>query len=234
MSGTVNMKENFLAHHLRNEQTLSVYVRADRIRRRQIMEHCFIDENSHKYYGSTASMTTQLVFKSWLQRTFFDCLDEAEIEFFKEGRSYDDVRKKIADAYLFEVYQGCQFLNASTASITGNEGITKIILPLSYVAFTSDSCLYPVLKELKGKFPQVADNSKVKFPDVKEIKNDVNLLNNIPDAKSFSDPTYINLNTTLFDLEFLINRAISEYPDFKTDMEALLGKEVLTDAKVKR
>ena len=94
--------------------------------------------------------------------------------------------------------------------------------------------MYPVLKELKGKFPQVADNSKVKFPDVKEIKNDVNLLNNIPDAKSFSDPTYINLNTTLFDLEFLINRAISEYPDFKTDMEALLGKEVLTDAKVKR
>lgn len=108
-----------------------------------------------------------------------------------------------------------------------------MILPLSYVAFSSDAGLYPVLKELKGKFPQVADSSKVKFPDVKEIKNDVNLLANIPDAKSFSDPKYLNLNTTLFDLEFLIERAISEYPDFKTDMEALLGKEVLTDAKVK-
>ena len=200
LASTVNMKDNFLAHHLRNEQVLSAYVRADRIRRRQIVEHCFIDQYSHKYWGDSASIMTQVLFKSWLQRIFFDCIDEAEYEFFKESRSYDDVRKKIADAYLFEVYQGCQFLNASTGSIIGGGDINKMILPLSFVAISSDSCLFPVLKELKGKFPQVADKSKVKFPDVKEIKNDVNLLANIPDCKSFSDPNYLNLNTTLFDL----------------------------------
>jgi hypothetical protein len=44
--------------------------------------------------------------------------------------------------------------------------ITQLIIPLSYYGIPSDSCLYAVLKELKAKFPQVADNSKVKFPNV--------------------------------------------------------------------
>lgn len=181
------------------------------------MEHCFVDENLHKYYGNSGSMTTQLLYKTWLQRIFFECIDEAEIEFFKEGRSYDDVRKKIADAYLFEVYQGCQFLNAALGVAQGGQA-AAMILPLSYIAFSSDACLFPALKELKSKFPQVADKSSVKFPDVKELKNDVNLLGNIPNGKSFSDPDYLNLNTTLFDLEFLFDKAIEDYPDFKTDM----------------
>jgi hypothetical protein len=44
-----------------------------------------------------------------------------------------------------------------------------------------------VLKQLKEKYPQVADNSKIKFPEVIEIKNNVNLLDNFP-SKSYSDP----------------------------------------------
>lgn len=97
----------------------------------------------------------------------------------------------------------------------------------------ADTSLYSVLKDLKGRFPQVADNSKIVFPKVEERKNDVNLLDNIPKGRSFDDPEYINFNTTLFDLEFLIERAISEFGDFKKDMQALLGHEVLADMKVK-
>lgn len=43
----------------------------------------------------------------------------------------------------------------------------------------------------------------------------------------------MNLNTTLFDLKFLFDRALSEFDDFKNDMKVLLGEDVLTDAKVK-
>jgi hypothetical protein len=44
----------------------------------------------------------------------------------------------------------------------------------------------------------------------------------------------MNFNTTLFDIEFLIEGALSEFQDFKTDMKVLLGEEVLADVKVKQ
>lgn len=38
---------------------------------------------------------------------------------------------------------------------------------LSVTALASDSALFPILKYLKDKYPQVADNSSIKFPEVK-------------------------------------------------------------------
>lgn len=38
---------------------------------------------------------------------------------------------------------------------------------MSVTALASDSALFPILKYLKDKYPQVADNSSVTFPEVK-------------------------------------------------------------------
>lgn len=38
---------------------------------------------------------------------------------------------------------------------------------MSEIMVKSDSALYPALKYLKDKYPQVADNSKIAFPAVK-------------------------------------------------------------------
>jgi len=37
-------------------------------------------------------------------------------------------------------------------------------LPMSSTALVSDTALFPVLKSLKDKYPQVADKSSIKFP----------------------------------------------------------------------
>ena len=78
---------------------------------------------------------------------------------------------------------------------------------LSSRAINSDTALYPILKFLKDKYPQVADNSTIKFPEVKEKKNDINLLDNFM-AKSFQTPNFINVQSLFSDLKFLIDKSI--------------------------
>lgn len=140
--------------------------------------------------------------------------------------SYDTVRRKIAERYLFENYEMFEFTNCESAYVREIMSLAFLTAQhkLSASLTASDYTLYWLLKELKERFPQVADNSSIEFPTVNERKQDVNLLNNIPNKKCFSDPKHMNFNTTLFDIEFLIERAISEFSDFKTDMKALLGE----------
>lgn len=59
------------------------------------------------------------------------------------------------------------------------------------------------------------------------------MISNIPNCKSYVNPSHMNFNTSLFDLQFLIERALSELSDFKDDMKALLGEEgLVAGAKV--
>lgn len=78
------------------------------------------------------------------------------------------MRAKIADRYLFEYYQCTQYANASMAKVLNNsELFQELTITMSFFGFSSDSSLFQVLKELKSRFPQVADKSKIEFPDVK-------------------------------------------------------------------
>lgn len=43
--------------------------------------------------------------KSWAQRLFLDFLEQMDEDYFKNGKSYDVSREKLADRYLFELYQ---------------------------------------------------------------------------------------------------------------------------------
>jgi len=80
-------------------------------------------------------------------------------------------------------------------------------MPMSYTALASDSALFPILRYLKEKYPQVADKTSIKFPEVKERKNDINLLDNFP-SRSYSSQGLINVQTLLSDLKFLIDRSV--------------------------
>lgn len=104
---------------------------------------------------------------------------------------------------------------------------------MSLTALASDSALFPILRFLKEKYPQVADKSTIKFPEVKERKNDVNLLDNFP-SRCYSSQGFVNVQTLFSDLKFLIDRSVEEFADFQSDMKFILGDEVLTDSKVKR
>jgi len=54
------------------------------------------------------------------------------------------------------------------------------------------------------------------------------------DSKCFSDPDFINIQTLMDDIKFLLDEANKHFADFKTDMEHLLGTEdTLVNCKVK-
>lgn len=79
----------------------------------------------------------------------------------------------------------------------------------------------------------MADKTSIKFPEVKEKKQDINLLDNFP-SKCYSSPNLINVQTLYSDLKFLIDRSLEEFNDFQSDMKAIMGDDVLTDSKVKK
>ena len=53
------------------------------------------------------------------------------------------------------------------------------------------------------------------------------------DSKYLSDLENINLATTTLDLKFLFDTAFNQFEDFKSDMQDILGIDVLADVKVK-
>jgi hypothetical protein len=65
------------------------------------------------------------------------------------------------------------------------------------------------------------------------MNQNINLLKLI-DSKCYSNPKNLNVQTIFDDLKLLIDDANDLANDFKTDMLELLGKDALTDCKVKR
>lgn len=85
-----------------------------------------------------------------------------------------------------------------------------IAMDFSYITFQSDAALFPLLKTLKEKYPQVADSNSKAFPDVKELKQDANLLTHFK-AMYNSDPKFINIATTAIDLKYLFDTAFGQF-----------------------
>jgi hypothetical protein len=102
---------------------------------------------------------------------------------------------------------------------------------LSTVLIHSDSALYPLLEKLQKDYPLVESNDGLTFPEVSNMPSNLNLLTLIP-SKSLADLDYLNVQTILDDLKFLIDTANKLFPDFNADMIAMLDG-ARSDCKVK-
>ena len=227
--------EEFMQHHLASESYFPKFASTNKICRRQILEHLYIDAMNRKHMCDPrlSSFYQSITFRSWMQRIFLENVEQMDKDFLRGGKTYDQARERLCDKYLFEIYQLKEFLQSG-----GNKLHEKVNSPflytisLSYVTMTSDASIYPILKSLKKKYPQVADNNANNFPQVNEIKKDSNLLLNFP-SKYLSDLHFYNSSTQLHDLKFLFDTAFDQFNDFKSDMQDLLGEDVLADVKVK-
>lgn len=110
---------------------------------------------SHSKVGGqhTTSKLTEFALKAWFQRTFLSCIERAEKLFFGKETSFNDVRKQIAEEYVFEIYQMGQFINAGFGKF--GDGKSRVEIPLSIIILSSDSTLYPLLNKLQEKYPLV-------------------------------------------------------------------------------
>ena len=101
------MRDDFLTHHLKYELTLSKHVTKSRIKRRQALEHVILQQ----YWGNIGGkgINTNSYFESaqsaWMQRTFLDIWEIAHDEFFNQGVEEKLVRRKVAEQYMFEIYE---------------------------------------------------------------------------------------------------------------------------------
>lgn len=94
--------------------------------------------------------------------------------------------------------------------------------PFYNIVYRSDGALFGAFKLLKEKYPQVPDSTDIKFPEVKTMKNDCNLLNNFP-SKCYSDSGFLNIQTLYSDLKFMIDQSATDFLSFEKDMKELLG-----------
>lgn len=78
----VKKDESFIAHHIAHELKLSPNTSSDYIRRRQILEHAFIEYNNQRYKQAAEGAYDDFLIKGWMQRVFLECIDQAEVEFF--------------------------------------------------------------------------------------------------------------------------------------------------------
>lgn len=81
------------------------FARADYIKKRQILEHQRYEEILARGCSAKHSHLNEFAIKSHYQRVMLDIFEKADNEFFNEGKSYDEVRQKVAERYLFELFQ---------------------------------------------------------------------------------------------------------------------------------
>ena len=87
MEPKVNYLDDFVAHHLRYELSLTQLVSEKRITRRQIMEHLMLQN----YWGNigASEVNTMPYFESveaaWMQRTILEIWENAHHDFFEKG-----------------------------------------------------------------------------------------------------------------------------------------------------
>lgn len=192
----------------------------------------FSDISHSKESGSlSTSKLTEFALKAWFQRTFLEVLQKGEKGFLQENKKYNDVRRQVAEEYIFEIYQMGEFINAGFGHFSTSESHVQV--PLSLVLLNSDSALFALLGKLQDKYPLVSDVQNISFPDVPTINSKINVLSLI-NSKCYADPNHLNIQSLKDDLKLLIDEANDSFNDFKKDMEAMLGPETESDCKVKR
>lgn len=116
----VSANDDILAHYLEYESLLSEFANPDTIRRRLVVLH-YIFQGA---MGLGSMGSRGLLVKSWQQRVFLDCMEEAARSFIKLGLPYEQVRKQIAERYLFENYQMNEFRNCGSLYIRGKNALS--------------------------------------------------------------------------------------------------------------
>jgi hypothetical protein len=104
------MDEDFLAHHLRYELTMTKLTSMRRIRRRQLLEHLELQVywgqiGAIKEFEMNIESYNKSLMSSWIQRTFLDIMDIAHKDMFVDHLDHKSVRRKVAEQFMFELTQ---------------------------------------------------------------------------------------------------------------------------------
>lgn len=231
LENKANLNDDFLTHHLKYELSLSNLVTTKRIQRRQILEHIILQN----YWGNVGGKGVNIMAyfetaqSSWMQRTFLEIWEVAHDEFFNQHVEEKLVRKKIAEQYMYELYELKEYVDAGLGNLNALMEKTRSSL-FEYLQYSDDG-LFNLFKKLKDRYPQTGATEKIEFPDVPSTKTKENLLNNFP-SKAYVDPPNLNLQTIYDDISLLLKKAIELKDVFKDDMLDLLGQDALACPKV--
>lgn len=231
LENKANLNDDFLTHHLKYELSLSSLVTTKRIQKRQILEHIILQN----YWGNVGGKGVNIMAyfetaqSAWMQRTFLEIWEVAHDEFFNQHVEEKAVRKKIAESYMYELYELKEYVDAGLGNLNALIEKTRSSL-FEYLQYSDDG-LFNLFKKLKDRYPQTGATEKIKFPDVPSTKTKENLLNNFP-SKAYVDPPHLNLQTIYEDISLLLKKAIELQDVFKDDMRDLLGQDALACPKV--
>jgi hypothetical protein len=102
------------------------------------------------------------------------------------------VRRKLAEQFMFELYELKEYVDSGLASL--NFAVARTQCKLYDFVQASDDALFNLFKKLKNRYPQTSAKDDIDFPDVPSTKTSLNILENFP-AMSFSDPDNMNYQT---------------------------------------
>lgn len=119
------------------------------------------------------------------------------------------MRRKVAEQFMFELYELKEFVDAGMTNICFQIHSTRS--SLFDIMQYADGALLNVFKKLKEKYPQTAQTDIKDLPNIPTWPADgikLDLLKHFNSA-SFSDPSRLNYQTTFQDISFLLHTAIS-------------------------
>ena len=96
---------------------------------------------------------------SFLQRNFLEIWETGHEELFVQHLPEKDVRRKIAEQYMFEIYELKEYVDSGLANL--NFFIDKTKCLLNEFMIVSDFALFNTFKKLKDKYPQTSKTEKI-------------------------------------------------------------------------
>jgi hypothetical protein len=122
---------------------LSQLTSQQRIRRRQIIEHLWIQRKGknireYNFFKSSEQAFLESLMYAWNQRTFIDIWKQTHENFFVKEESIKVIKKKIAEQYIFELYQVKEFIDSGLTSLRDLLTSTRTEL-LLFFQFSDDA-----------------------------------------------------------------------------------------------
>jgi hypothetical protein len=122
LEGSANYREDFLTHHLKYELTLTKLTSMKRIQKRQIVEHLYLQSLWGNIGGNAVLQVNcqslqESMLSAWIQRTFMDIWEHAHHNLFTEHEDVKLVRRKVAEQFMFELFEIKEFVDSGMATI---------------------------------------------------------------------------------------------------------------------
>ena len=227
----VNVITSFLHIHLKDEYEKLAYSRSDFIRYRQIIEHAeltLVDGSSkHEYL-------LDLLKKVWMETIIETCFEDFEQEYIKaENSNIRELKKIVAERYLFELCKLREFVESGRRNFEGKEMEKE--LNLSAIFSLSDENLYQVLQRKNSIFLNKLLSTKVDYPKNLQsfTRYKYDLLTSFK-PQSIDEDMFLNKDYIFQDIRFLLNLAVKEWDNYQSDMAILFQGKLETNLKVKK